>query len=230
MGKQQLSSIQGMGNWIMLAVDNIKIKYSLEGYLPDYPPHLISNEEMCEAFLPRYDNEISSSNPQVWSYFYDNYPLINESLRLEYNSLINAIKYHFVRFLTDVDSFYQDLPNWVYSYMLGHVITQSSSEEDRHYFLTGIGKDNIDDSITSQIQEYTYTVSQKWCNKLSKSDKLANKDSILNGLSEETKAKIESEFNNWGVVFEDNGNIVTRPPSMFGEQNIIKLIRLNEVI
>ena len=31
--------------------DVIKIKYAREGYLPDLPYHLISDEEMCDAFI-----------------------------------------------------------------------------------------------------------------------------------------------------------------------------------
>ena len=36
----------------MFTHDVIKQMYTLEGYLPNYPPHLISDEEMFEAFLP----------------------------------------------------------------------------------------------------------------------------------------------------------------------------------
>lgn len=213
----------------MLAVDNIKIKYSEEGYLPDYPPHLISNKEMCEAFLPSDATmqKAQESGQDIWSYFQDIYPLANESLANEYNLLVNAIKYHFVRFLTTIDSFYLDLPNWVYSYMLGHVVNQQSSQEDRHYFLSGIGMDNIDDIIDEAVQLKTYQFSQRWYNKLSKSSKLEKKSDILSGLSSSEQTTVLGEFEYWGVTFDDYNNIVIRPPSMFGEQTIIKLIRLS---
>ena len=215
----------------MLAVDNIKIKYSEEGYLPDYPSHLISNEEMCEAFLPSNAavKSAQESGETIWSYFEMTYPLVNQELQSEYDTLVNAIKYHFVRFLTKVDSFYSDLPNWVYSYMMGHVVNHQSSQEDRHYFLSGIGMDNIDDIINADVQLQTYKFSQKWYNKLSPSSKISNLATVLSDLSSNDQSILTKEFEKWGVVFESNDNIIIRPPSMFGEQNLIKLIRLNEV-
>ena len=86
----------------MLSKDNIKIKYSEEGYLPNFPPHLISDEEMCQAFLT---NE--------FSYFYDNYPLLTDTLSDSYQELLNAIRYHIVRLVSKVEGFQRDLPNWV---------------------------------------------------------------------------------------------------------------------
>lgn len=39
-----------------LVHDLIKIKYVREGYLPNYPYHLISDSEMCDAFI---NNELN---------------------------------------------------------------------------------------------------------------------------------------------------------------------------
>ena len=220
-----------------IVIDNIKVKYSQEGYLPDYPPHLISDEEMCEAFIPNrvtknyYDN---SSEP--FSYFYDTYPLVNKNLEDKYQTLVNAIKYHFVRFLTKVKAFYEPLPDWVYSYMLGQVVNQQSVQDDRHYLLSGIGYDNIDDVLNSDAEAQIYNISRRWVNKLDKSIKFANINTILSQtdssnlpkFSEDDKIKIKEEFEAWQVEFEESGQIVTRPPSMFGEQSIIKLIRLGD--
>lgn len=200
----------------MLVVDNIKIKYSQEGYLPNYPPHLISDEEMCEAFLV---NE--------FSYFKDMYPLVDENLKSEYELLINAFKYHIVRFLTKVEEFYSELPNWVYSYMLGQVVTNMSEQEDRHYFLAGIHSDNIEDILTIESQQQCYKYSKRYVNKLDKSERFVYLDEILNGFSDSEKSTIQSEFDKWGVVFSEYGELMIRPPSMFGEQNIIKMIRLH---
>lgn len=202
----------------MLAIDNIKIKYSQEGYLPNYPPHLISDEEMCQAFLT---NDVS--------YFKDMYVLRDESLKSAEDTLINAFKYHIVRFLSDISGFKQDLPNWVYSYMLGYVINDYSDQEDRHYILVGLNRDNIDDILTAEYQSECYKVSQKWVNKLNKLEKVVNLDTLLKDFDATTSTRIKNEFDNWGVVFDSDNNIVIRPPSMHGEQNIVKLIRLGQV-
>lgn len=235
----------------MLAIDNIKIKYSQEGYLPDYPPHLISDEEMCEAFIPSkyaldtamYEDKqaeaaghLGVALNSIFSYFNDVYPLINKNLEPKYNILINSIKYHIVRLITKVPLFRQNLPDWVYSYMLGQVVNHTSSQQDRHYLLVGIGLDNIDDVLTSDVEAYIYNISKRWFNKLDNSIKYANIYDILNQVDSEynpifsnsDKEIIWAEFEHWGVTF-DEGSIITRPPSMFGEQSIIKLIRLGDV-
>ena len=212
----------------MLAIDNIKIKYSQEGYLQNYPPHLISDEEMCNAFL---------TNPI--SYFTNIYPFLGEKYESDgetytdfykaYLKLINAFKYHICRFLSSVDSFKVDLPNWVYSYMLGSVVNSTSPQEDRHYILVGLNCDNIDDILTVEYQLACYKLSQRWVNKLDKSLKVANLDTLLKDYTDNEKDIIMSEFNQWDVSFDDNNDILFRPPSMYGEQNIIKLIRLGQV-
>ena len=51
----------------MMIHDVIKIKLSREGYLPDYPPHLISDEEMCRAFI-RHATDRSTTD-----WFHDNF-------------------------------------------------------------------------------------------------------------------------------------------------------------
>lgn len=174
-----------------LAIDNIKIKYSQEGYLPNYPHHLISDEEMCNAFI---GNDLS--------YFYDNYPLLDDELESEYDDLINAIKYHIQIFLDKDSDSWADLPDWVYSYMLGHVISVNSDWRDRHRLLVGLEDDNLDDDITASAQLRCYYMSRRYVNKLSKAEK---------------------------EVIVDGETIVTRPPALFGEPHIVKLLRLNEV-
>ena len=44
----------------MLVHDLIKIKLVRAGYLPNYPYHLISDKEMCEAFISA--NSVDTSN------------------------------------------------------------------------------------------------------------------------------------------------------------------------
>ena len=202
----------------MLSKDNIKIKYSEEGYLPNFPPHLISDEEMCQAFLT---NE--------FSYFYDNYPLLTDTLSDSYQELLNAIRYHIVRLVSKVEGFQRDLPNWVYSYMLGQVINDNSDQQDRHYFLVGINRDNIEDIMTPEAQVQCYEFSSKWVNKLDKSVKVENINKVFSSLPKESQDIASKELEKWEVEFSGSGEIVTRPPTMFGEPHVIKLIRINEV-
>ena len=58
-----------------LVHDYIKIKYTREGYLPDYPYHMISDDEMIEAFMKSDSDE---------GFFFDNYYVKDESLKEQY--------------------------------------------------------------------------------------------------------------------------------------------------
>lgn len=138
--------------------DNIKIKYVEEGYLPDYPYHLISDEEMCQAFILNQFN-----------YFDDNYPLVANDLSEEYRVLKEALIYHINTFIeSDEDD--KVLPDWVYSYMIGSTISVNSDERDRHDLLVLLNCDNIDDEITEKCQKSCYKESKEWLRKLLKSE------------------------------------------------------------
>lgn len=150
----------------MFTHDVIKMRYSEEGYLPDYPPHLISDEEMFDAFIPmggddeyfhldtkedeitfnvsdwtRYTND---TNP---SYFKDNYPNVSPSNLLQYKMLIADIEYHIQMYLTQQN---YSIPSWVYSYMLKETIGPGSPKEDIHDLLVMLLCDNIDDEFTEE--------------------------------------------------------------------------------
>ena len=135
----------------------IKLKYSKEGYLPNYPYHLISDTEMCDAFL----ND-DKSKP---SYFYDNYPCLDSSLQEDYSKLVSSLKSHIDRLKSSKDAQYQ-LPDWVYAYMLGSVISVNSPELDRHDMFVLMNMDNNDDKFTADISKYCYTLSKQWLSKL----------------------------------------------------------------
>lgn len=164
----------------------IKINLSKEGYLPNLPPHLISDEEMCDAFLPKLtDGE--SSKP---SYFYDNYPCISDTLSDDYHELVSCIDYHLNKLRDSVDSEYI-LPDWIYSYMLGAAVSVNSNVRDRHDLLVLLNLDNIDDEFTLETAVSCLSVSREWLHRLP-FDKLDH-----------------------------------RPPTMFGENHIIKSLRLS---
>lgn len=141
----------------MLIHDNIKIIYSREGFLPDYPYHLISDEEMCEAFLRDDGKEC---------YFYDNYPCPDESkLKEFYRELVVQIKYHIDQFLQSKNR-NPKLPDWVYSYMIGSTIGPNSDQYDIHDLLVMLNEDNKDDEITIPAYNEIYKVSRKYVRKL----------------------------------------------------------------
>lgn len=152
-----------------LTHDIIKMKYVEEGYLPNYPFHMISDSEMCDAFLKGTRStadadvyEIDSSAP---SYFLDTYPCIDESLRSAYQSLINTILYHIDLLKLSTEAEYV-LPDWIYSYMLGVVIGPNSSIPDIHDLLVLLGRDNIDDIFTLDAASACLRISTRWVARL----------------------------------------------------------------
>lgn len=141
--------------------DIIKMNYIRIGYLPDYPYHLISDKEMCDAFL----------NDDGFCFFKDNYPCIDSGLQEEYDELVNNIKWH----LEKLKAFesksasskeYYVLPDWVYSYMLGSTIGVKSDKLDIHDMLVMMDMDNLDDVFTTQIARRCYNISQSWLKKI----------------------------------------------------------------
>ena len=227
----------------MFIHDIIKIEYVRQGYLPNYPYHLISDEEMCNAFL-RHQLIVSQSdanrviqnknsladNPHYFQvayklcscqkdeygnvmitgnlnqiedfksdtgllnksslypecFFAYTYPLVNDKLLDEYNILITSISTHLMNLLSEET----ELPDWIYSYMLGKVISSSSSDLDRHDLLVSLDLDNNDDEFTADACSACYEVSRRWIQKLPPSKR------------------------------------ENRPPTMFGEPHVLKSLRI----
>lgn len=147
-----------MEGLFLLAHDIIKIMYVEQGYLPDYPYHLISDEEMFDAFIFADDNFFSTTYP------------CPRDMQSQYNELVTAIKYHIQQYLNNqlssaAESTYT-LPDWIHSYMLGIVVSPSSPELDRHDLFVLLGMDNLDDEFTSEIYQAIYRISTKWTYKL----------------------------------------------------------------
>ena len=182
--------------------DIIKIKYSKLGYLPGYPYHLISDEEMLNAFINRKADDKEH-------FFEDNYPnpfleqdliykklspqgeVISEvSLKEEYEKLKSYILSTINTYLeykgTEVESLYK-IPDWVYSYMLGEVVYNSSQYLDIYDTLSLLGANNIDNKFTNQSCALCYETSLKYIS------------TLTSGL---------------------------RPPTVFGEPHVIKQLRL----
>lgn len=165
--------------------DIIKIKYCREGFLPNYPPHLISDMEMFDAFILQPDRE----NGTYFEYMYPNrFPSLDPQYQALYSCIKNAVQAHLSNSCA--------IPNWIYSYMLGAVITFDSPVLDRHDLFVMLGCDNIDDEFTIEAASACYQIS--W-------------DTII-------KHQYQTDFR--------GQNELNRVPTIFGEPNIIKTLRV----
>ena len=180
--------------------DLIKIKYVEQGYLQNYPPHLIADEEMCDAFL-KYPVDDTKTEDELWGmflddttpmWFKDNYPLLNPLLEPIYRELVQNIVYHISEFKASLDDV-RILPDWVYSYMMNTVISTNSDIRDIHDLLVMLGVDNIDDIFTPEAQVECYLISKDW---------LAKTPGVTLG---------------------------HRSPTIFGEPHVIKSLRLSSL-
>lgn len=133
--------------------DLAKIRLSQLGYLPNYPYHLISDEELFDAFI--------SSDPEKTTYFADYYPCLDENLRTAYDDLITAILYHINIYKNTLQD-KAPLPDWIYSYMLGATISVASDPLDIHDLIQPLGVDNIEDVFTPEASSACYSVSRRW--------------------------------------------------------------------
>lgn len=185
----------------------IKIHFVNSGYLPNYPYHLISDAEMCDAFMSR--QIMSNGTIKRSGYFYDAYPCLVPEFQgpaAPYSNLEHALRYHLNTLKSSNDPEFA-LPDWVYSYMLGKTIGVLSDKLDIHDLINPIGADNIDDEFTSDASRKCYEISRKWIQKslhssIDDTDRYANVDGI---------------------------RIDLRPPTMFGEPHVIKSIRISEL-
>lgn len=197
--------------------DVVKIKYTREGYVQNYPSHLLSDDEMCDGFL-KYPNdpdmdadekwEAFLSQPQDTAMFNYYYSLPEEffgrkipswanigltrptTIGEAYRELVEAIAYHVEQFKASVDED-RSLPDWVYSYMLGAVIGFKSRIEDIHSYLVMLGCDNLYDEITPESCILAYPISKSWLNNL------------------ELKQTLDH-----------------RPPTIYGEPHLLKALRI----
>lgn len=190
-----------------LTHDIIKIKYTRLGYLPNYPYHLISDEEMFNAFINLSGDDSTSGSGDISEeekFFNDNYPnpFAEEdiefigaggekiSLRSEYFRLKKYIIDTINQYLANQGTANAEnytIPDWIYTYMLGEVIYNNSEYLDIHDLLVLLDSDNIDNELTPQICMQCYDKSTKYISTLTT-----------------------------GI----------RPPTVFGEPHVIKQLRL----
>lgn len=240
----------------MFIHDLIKIHYIEEGYLPDYPYHLISDEEMINAFMGyTYDSYL---NQNIMSgYFADNYKAFKytdttdtyKNIRPAYDNLILTIYYNLQMYLLcKADNQPYTIPSWIYSYMLGQVISIHSDKRDIHDLITPLGVDNIEDEFNVECELACFKESVSWLRKANLNANITPPEKYLEQIKEKfTNYYITPRGTNLISLFENGtqpsdppspydpdyyiwnragGEICSRPPTIFGEAHIIKSIRL----
>lgn len=142
-----------------LVHDIIKMNLVREGYLPNHPYHLISDSEMIDAFIS-IDGDGTLSG-----YFSDHYPTdaLSQDLQDAYIQLVQAIQYHLNEYKSDSE---YEIPDWVYSYMMGSCVGPDSDTLDKHDLFVLLNLDNIDDEFNSNIHQSCYAISKDWVRKL----------------------------------------------------------------
>lgn len=213
-----------MSNYIY---DLIKIKYVREGYLQDLPYHLISDEELYDAFLS-YDAETETYS----GYYTAIYEAPVDGVLLEYyNTLTNAIYRHLC----------------LAKSLAGHMLTEFGTDtvidfSDSYLVNSGMIKVLNPDKPISQLN-YTFIGLPNWIyaymlgNTISdKSDDELDYEDLLNTLHikeyHDMLYKCYSISCGWLVKLPNSyiayGDSILRPPTIFGEPHIIKAIRLEE--
>ena len=139
--------------------DIIKIEYIRQGYLPDYPYHLISDEEMFDAFIPQ-TNSLSG----YFGFMYPEppatyYASANE-LQQKYNELLKSLRYHIAQKKASPDTY--ELPSFVYTYMLGAAVGVRSSSYDIHDIITPLNVENTEDQYTDVAMQAVYKESKSY--------------------------------------------------------------------
>ena len=131
----------------MFIHDIIKIKYIELGYLQNYRYSMISDDEMFQAF---------------YRYFDDNYPCLDPELEDEYNTLVAAIQSHIVNYQASGEA----IPDWVYSFMLGSVISINSEYADLEELCTLLNLKEVPPEFNAELAAQCYKISSEWIRKL----------------------------------------------------------------
>lgn len=137
----------------MTFINNIvKIMYINLGYLPNYPYHMISDKEMVDAFIGED------------GYFDAMYPCPGPTLQEDYDKLKRCIVAALDDYLEDN---IKEIPDWVYSYMLGNTITFNSDEVDIEYLyeLTNVEPTLSFDVFDPALALACFNVSKEWLKK-----------------------------------------------------------------
>jgi hypothetical protein len=188
----------------MLLHDIIKIKYVKLGYIvKNFPYHLISDEEMFNAFIevtPDFPSSIVASDSKFFDMNYPN-PFADidwdnpaNAIYQQYNDAYYKLKNYIIARISDYLKYANTtekdnhlLPSWIYTYMLGEVVYSQSDYLDIQDTLELLGCSNLDNEFTLQACIACYNTSLRYVSTLNTGD---------------------------------------RPPSLFGEPHVIKILRM----
>ena len=202
----------------MFIHDVLKMRYAYDGYLENFPYHMLSDKEMIFAFMGKDDT----------GFFYDNYPRLieTETAFLRYNSLRLTIGYHLAMYLVDADRQYI-IPDWVYSYMLGSTISVNSDNLDIHDLCVQLGVHESVDTFTSACSQACLDVSTSCLGANASIDYIDIPEKYKADMEDVLKQMSLYEWYHSPIVGE---KICKRPPTMFGEPHVLKALRLRQAI
>ena len=157
----------------MLVHDILKIKYVQLGYIKkNYPYHLISDEEMFNAFIDLgtgFTNNLIDPKVRFFDMYYPNPFDESEPLYSVYGKLkdyiISCINDYLQYFGTPEESSHA-VPDWVYTYMLGEVVYQNSDYLDIQDTLALLKCSNNDNEFTKEACTACYNTSVKYISTL----------------------------------------------------------------
>lgn len=182
----------------MLLHDILKIKYVKFGYIKkNYPYHLISDQEMFNAFIDLGDQDFNTNttvidpNVRFFDILYPN-PFTTSEEDKPYRDTYVALKAYIIDTINDYLAKYGTenevtIPNWIYTYMLGEVVYNQSDYLDIQDTLELLGCSNLDNTFTKDACRACYKVSSGYISTLTAD---------------------------------------TRPPTIFGEPHVIKRLRM----
>lgn len=196
----------------MMIHDVIKIRYINDGYLPDYPYHMISDLEMILAFM----------DADGKGFFFDNYPQLDDGFMpaMRYRELALTIEYHLAMYLASKDTAYT-IPDWVYSYMLGSAISVNSEYLNIHDLCTDLGIGDVVDEFSAFCSSKCYELSYNYLGPQSTLDRVSFPAKYRE--SAEQYMKLMGLFD-WYEMY--GSSVCARPPAMFGEPHVLKALRL----
>ena len=156
----------------MLVHDIIKIKYVKLGYIKkNYPYHLISDEEMFNAFIDLgtgFKSSLIDPDVRFFDMYYPNpfnegdvYKKTNAAgdvvAVIDIYAEYGRLKDYIVSCINDYLQYYgtseedaHKVPDWIYTYMLGEVVCNQSDYLDIQDTLALLDCSNIDNEFTKE--------------------------------------------------------------------------------
>lgn len=215
----------------MLTHDIAKMRYTDDGYLMNYPYHMISDTELFSAFM---DNSGAG-------FFSDSYPMLSETEHYvnAYHLLVLAIQYYIIAYEYDSTN---TIPDWVYTYILGSSISIYSDSLDIHDLSLDLHTQNDGDEFTEACSAACLQESEDWLGNTINSTVIAatNMPAAFKTYLESRLQQISIDgttlYDIYHADIEENGTlvhtadtIIARPATMFGEPHVLKSLRMKQI-